>query len=114
LFEFYERVSGARMHAAYIRPGGVAQMTVKSPLFRDRSMGMGIIEAEDAISFGFSGVMLRGSGVKWDLRKEQPYQVYDQVEFDVPVGLYGDIYDRFGIFLSHKIQMSCRRNETKL
>merc|ERR1711976_438957 len=103
LCEFYERVSGARMHAAYVRPGGVD---------RDLPLGMmddlyewitkygqvideGIISSEDALNYGFSGVMLRGSGIKWDLRKTQPYDAYDQVDFDIPIGTKGDCFDRY-------------------
>ncbi|XP_052055805.1 NADH dehydrogenase [ubiquinone] iron-sulfur protein 2, mitochondrial [Apodemus sylvaticus] len=121
MFEFYERVSGARMHAAYVRPGGVHQdlplglmddiyefsknfslrideveeMLTNNRIWRNRTVDIGVITAEDALNYGFSGVMLRGSGIQWDLRKTQPYDVYDQVEFDVPVGSHGDCYDRY-------------------
>ncbi|TRZ06497.1 hypothetical protein HGM15179_020610 [Zosterops borbonicus] len=111
MFEFYERVSGARMHAAYVRPGGVHQVTVPgvpgSPgvppaqmltnnrIWKNRTVDIGVITAEEALNYGFSGVMLRGSGIQWDLRKTQPYDVYDQVEFDVPIGSHGDCYDRY-------------------
>ncbi len=120
-FEFYERVSGARMHAAYIRPGGVQQdmplglmddiykwaqnfslrideveeMLTNNRIWKDRLTDIGVISAEDAFNYGFSGVMLRGSGIKWDLRRTQPYEVYDQLEFDVPIGTHGDCYDRY-------------------
>ncbi|KNE65577.1 hypothetical protein AMAG_09557 [Allomyces macrogynus ATCC 38327] len=76
--EFYERVSGARMHAAY-----------------NRLIGIGTVTAEEAVNYSFTGVMLRGSGFKWDLRKVQPYDAYDLVEFDVPVGRNADCYDRY-------------------
>jgi len=121
LMEFYERVSGARMHAAYVRPGGVAldlplgmledihtwatqfssrvdemeELLTNSRIWKQRLANVGVISAEEAINFGFSGPMLRGSGVKWDLRKTQPYDAYDQMEFDVPVGEHGDCYDRY-------------------
>lgn len=121
LMEFYERVSGARMHAAYVRPGGVNQdlplgllddiydwsirfsarvdemeeVLTNNRIWRLRTIDVGVVKAEDALSLGFSGVMLRGSGIKWDLRKTQPYDVYDQVEFDIPIGSNGDTYDRY-------------------
>ncbi|KAH3715482.1 NADH-ubiquinone oxidoreductase 49 kDa subunit-like [Dreissena polymorpha] len=121
MMEFYERVSGARMHAAYIRPGGVSQdlplglmddiyefiskfgqridevddMLTTNRIWRHRLENIGVISAEDALLHGFSGVMLRGSGIKWDLRKQQPYDAYDRVEFDVPIGTKGDCYDRY-------------------
>ncbi|KAI6215930.1 Complex I-49kD [Aphelenchoides besseyi] len=121
LFEFSERVSGARMHANYVRPGGVAwdlplglmddiyDWAVKFPerideledvltenrIWKQRLIDVGIVDADNALNWGFSGVMLRGSGIKWDIRKTQPYEVYDQVEFDVPVGTKGDCYDRY-------------------
>jgi NADH dehydrogenase (ubiquinone) Fe-S protein 2 len=121
LMEFYERVSGARMHAAYIRPGGVAQdlpfgfcddvhvfcqhfasridemeeMLTNNRIWKQRLVDIGVVTAEEALDWGFSGVMLRGSGVAWDLRKTQPYDVYDQLPFDVPVGSRGDCYDRY-------------------
>uniref|UniRef100_A0A673HT54 NADH dehydrogenase [ubiquinone] iron-sulfur protein 2, mitochondrial n=1 Tax=Sinocyclocheilus rhinocerous TaxID=307959 RepID=A0A673HT54_9TELE len=112
MFEFYERVSGARMHAAYVRPGGVHQvcrpkckpfqsrivlvdMLTNNRIWRNRTVDIGVIGAEDALNYGFSGVMLRGSGIKWDLRKSQPYDKYDEVDFDVAVGSNGDCYDRY-------------------
>ncbi|XP_014672416.1 PREDICTED: NADH-ubiquinone oxidoreductase 49 kDa subunit-like [Priapulus caudatus] len=121
MFEFSERVSGARMHAAYVRPGGVNQdmplglmqdihqwacqfserldemedVLSGNRIWKNRLQDIGVISAEDALNYGFSGVMLRGSGIKWDLRKVQPYDAYDQVEFDVPIGLRGDCYDRY-------------------
>ncbi|TMW46475.1 hypothetical protein DOY81_008443 [Sarcophaga bullata] len=121
LMEFYERVSGARMHAAYIRPGGVSQdmplklmddiyefiskygerldeiedVLTKNRIWVLRTTDIGVVSAEEAINYGFSGVMLRGSGIKWDLRKTQPYDAYHLVKFDVPVGTKGDCYDRY-------------------
>eukprot|EP00975_Prorocentrum_lima_P071008 12935241-Prorocentrum_lima.AAC.2 len=86
LMEFYERVSGARMHAAYVRPGGVSQ---------DLPAGIGTVSARAALAHSFSGVMLRGSGVRWDLRESRPYEVYNKLSFDVPVGTSGDCYDRY-------------------
>ena len=121
LMEFYERVSGARMHAAYFRPGGVyADITAKlisdiyiflemfntklieieemlneNRIWKQRLVDIGKVSAKDALDWGFSGVMLRGSGIKWDLRKSQPYEVYDKITFDVPIGTTGDCYDRY-------------------
>ncbi|GFS47643.1 NADH dehydrogenase iron-sulfur protein 2, mitochondrial [Nephila pilipes] len=121
LMEFYERVSGARMHAAYIRPGGVSQdlpigllgdifewlekfgqridemedLLTDNRIWRARTIDIGIVSSEDALNYGFSGVMLRGSGIKWDLRKTQPYDGYENYEFDVPIGIKGDCYDRY-------------------
>lgn len=121
IMEFYERVSGARMHAAYFRPGGVSQDLPKGLLqdiysfisqfshrideieellsnnrvWKHRLVSVGIVTKEDAIKWGFSGVMLRGSGVKWDLRKYQPYDIYDLIDFKIPVGITGDSYDRY-------------------
>jgi len=121
LMEFYERVSGARMHAAFIRPGGVAQdlpvglcediyrfsqqfasridemeeMLTNNRIWKQRLVDIGIVTATQAMDWGFSGVMCRGSGISWDLRKTQPYDVYDMMEFDVPVGIRGDCYDRY-------------------
>ncbi|XP_037781557.1 NADH-ubiquinone oxidoreductase 49 kDa subunit-like [Penaeus monodon] len=121
MMEFYERASGARLHAAYVRPGGVAfdlpiglmddiyefickfgerldeveDVLTNNRIWRQRIIDIGTVSAEDALNYGFSGVMLRGSGIKWDLRKAQPYDAYDLVEFDVPVGKNGDTYDRY-------------------
>ncbi|MSP20489.1 MAG: NADH-quinone oxidoreductase subunit D [Alphaproteobacteria bacterium] len=121
LMEFYERVSGARMHANYFRVGGVHQdmpdglaedimaftatfpralddieaLLTENRIFKQRNVDIGIISAKDAIDWGFTGVMLRGSGVAWDLRKSQPYEVYDRMSFDIPVGKHGDCYDRY-------------------
>ena len=121
LMEFYERVSGARMHAAYYRPGGVSmdlpegllndiylfieqfnlrlleveEMLTENRIWKQRLVDIGIVSSSDALDWGFSGVMLRGSGIKWDLRKSQPYEVYDSLKFDIPVGSNGDCYDRY-------------------
>ena len=121
LMEFYERVSGARMHAAYIRPGGVAQdlplgflddvyafikqfgyrvneieeLLTNNRIWKQRLVDIGVVSLENALNWGFSGVMLRGSGLAWDLRKSQSYDVYDQLEFSIPVGMNGDCYDRY-------------------
>lgn len=121
LMEFYERVSGARLHAAYIRPGGVAQdlplglsediyrfarqfasridemeeMLTGNRIWKQRLVDIGVVTADEALDWGFSGVMLRGSGVAWDLRKTQPYDVYSKMDFQVPVGSRGDCYDRY-------------------
>ena len=121
LMEFYERVSGARLHAAYYRVGGVHQdmpaglmddikawaeefpkfiedmetLLNDNRIFKQRSVDIGIISAEDAMAWGLTGPMLRGSGVAWDLRKAQPYMVYDELDFDIPIGKNGDCYDRY-------------------
>ena len=121
LMEFYERVSGARMHAAYIRPGGVSfdiplgflddlyifikqfnirleeieEMLTSNRIWKERLVDIGIVSASKALDLGFSGVMLRGSGVPWDLRKNYPYEIYKELNFSVPVGNNGDCYDRY-------------------
>ena len=121
LLEFYEAVSGARMHAAYIRPGGVSQdmpaglderigefierlpkrldevetVLTENRIWKQRTVDIGVVTAEQAMDWGFSGPMLRGSGVAWDLRKAQPYDVYDRMDFDIPIGKNGDCYDRY-------------------
>ena len=146
LLDMYEAVSGARMHAAYFRPGGVYRdlpdtmarhqpnkirsaksterlnrardgslldfiddFTQRFPtylgeyhtlltdnrIWKQRTVGVGVVTAERALNLGFSGPMLRGSGVAWDLRKTQPYEIYDQLDFDIPVGVTGDCYDRY-------------------
>jgi NADH dehydrogenase (ubiquinone) Fe-S protein 2 len=121
LMEFYERVSGARMHAAYIRPGGVSldlplgflddlylfieqfnirldeieEMLTGNRIWKERLVDIGIVSAKKAVDWGFSGVMLRGSGIPWDLRKAQPYEIYSELNFSVPVGSIGDCYDRY-------------------
>lgn len=138
LMEFYERVSGARMHAAYIRPGGVAQdlplgisedifkfaqqfasridemeeMLTNNRIWKQRLVDIGVVTRDQAVDWGFSGVMMRASGINWDLRKTQPYDVYDQMNFDVPVGTRGDCYDRYLIRIeemrqSLRIIMQC-------
>ncbi len=121
LMEFYERVSGSRMHANYFRPGGVhldmpaglaediASFTERFPkliddleglltnnrIFKQRTVDIGVVSADDALNWGFSGPMLRGSGVPWDLRKSQPYEVYEKMDFDIPIGKTGDCYARY-------------------
>ncbi|KAI0783340.1 NADH-ubiquinone oxidoreductase [Abortiporus biennis] len=121
LMEFYERVSGARMHTAYVRPGGVAfdlphglledifqwatqfgsrvdeieEVVTGNRIWKHRTIGIGPVTAAQALDWGFTGVMLRGSGIPWDIRKVAPYDKYDEVEFDVPVGKNGDCYDRY-------------------
>lgn len=121
LMEFYERVSGARLHAAYFRPGGVHRdlpaglvediaafcdgfpsviddvesLLTENRIFRQRTVDVGVVGKDDALDWGFSGPMLRASGVPWDLRKAQPYDVYARMDFDVPVGRNGDCFDRY-------------------
>jgi NADH-quinone oxidoreductase subunit D len=121
IFDYYEAVSGARMHAAYFRPGGVnkdmpegllekiAAFTERFPgyvdeyetlltenrIWKQRTVNVGIVDQEAALAWGFTGPMIRGSGIAWDLRKKQPYDVYDKMDFDIPVGVTGDTYDRY-------------------
>nr|ANS57849.1 NADH dehydrogenase subunit 7 [Pleurocladia lacustris] len=121
LMEFYERVSGARMHASYFRPGGVSQdislgllddifafvlqfgqrldeieeMLTDNRIWQERLVDIGVVSAQEAIDWGFSGVMLRGSGVRWDLRKNEPYEIYSELNFEGVVGKTGDCYDRY-------------------
>ena len=157
LMDMYEAVSGARMHAAYYRPGGVYRdlpdampkyresrfknaaeverlnsvrgslldfiedFTERFPkycdeyetllsdnrIWKQRTVGIGVVSPEEALARGFTGVMLRGSGVEWDLRKKQPYAVYDRVQFDVPVGTAGDCYDRYLCRVEEMRQSNC-------
>ena len=121
LMIFYERASGSRMHAAYFRPGGVHQdlpqalvddiesfcstfpkalediysLLTENPIFKQRNVDIGVVKLEDAWNIGFSGVLVRGSGAAWDLRKSQPYDCYAEMDFDIPVGKNGDCYDRY-------------------
>jgi NADH-quinone oxidoreductase subunit D len=146
LFDMYEAVSGARMHAAYFRPGGVYRdlpdsmpqykhskirnakamakmnenrqgslldfiddfatrfpkyvdeyetLLTDNRIWKQRTVGIGVVSPERALNLGFTGPMLRGSGIAWDLRKKQPYDVYDQMDFDIPIGVNGDTYDRY-------------------
>jgi NADH dehydrogenase (ubiquinone) Fe-S protein 2 len=133
LIEFYERVSGARMHAAYFRPGGVSQdlpsgliediytflknfnkridefeeMLTNNRIWKNRLIGVGVVSANKALEFGFSGPILRGSGIAWDIRKVIPYELYQEVDFSVFVGIYGDCYDRYLIRI-YEIRESLR------
>ena len=117
---FYERASGARLHANYFRPGGVARdipqqlvddigafcdpflkvcddltdLFLDNRIFKQRNVDIGVVTLEECWAWGFSGVMVRGSGAPWDLRKSQPYECYEEMEFDIPVGRHGDNYDR--------------------
>ena len=146
LFDVYEAVSGARMHAAYYRPGGVHRdlpnrmpqyeksalrsdkeinqlnenrqgslldfiedftnrfpgyideyetLLTDNRIWKQRTVGIGVVSPERALALGFSGPMLRGSGIEWDLRRKQPYEVYDKLDFDIPIGINGDCYDRY-------------------
>lgn len=118
---FYEKVSGSRMHSAYIRPGGVHQdlpnnlleeiaifikdfpkkiddmegLLTENRIFKQRLVDVGIVSKKQALDWGFSGPMIRGSGIAWDLRKSQPYEVYGEMDFDIPIGKKGDSYDRY-------------------
>ena len=121
LMEFYERVCGARLHAAYFRPGGVHQdlpaglledigrfcdtfpkliddlegLLTDNRIFRQRTVDIGVVTKQAAMDWGFSGPMVRGSGIPWDLRKSQPYECYEELDFDIPVGKKGDCFDRY-------------------
>ena len=121
LMVFYERACGARLHSNYIRPGGVHQdltpaliedigrwceqypatlanlhkLVTGNRIFKQRNVNIGVVTREEAIANSFSGVMVRGSGIAWDLRRNQPYECYDDLEFDIPVGVNGDNYDRY-------------------
>jgi len=121
IMEFYERASGARLHAAYFRPGGVHQdlpagllddisrfcdtfpkfideleeLLTTNRIFLQRTVDIGTVSAQDALDWGFTGPMLRASGVPWDLRRAQPYEVYDEFDFKIPVGKNGDCFDRY-------------------
>ncbi len=118
---FYERASGARMHAAYFRVGGVHQdipnkliddieafcdpylkfcddlegLLTENRIFKQRTVDIGVVTLDQAWNRGFSGVMVRGSGAAWDLRKAQPYECYSEMDFDIPIGKHGDSYDRY-------------------
>ena len=119
---FFERASGARMHSAWFRPGGVHQdvpekllvdigewldtrlprlfedamsLVVDNRIFKQRNVDIGVVTREEALNWGFSGVMVRGSGIAWDLRRNQPYEIYNELDFDIPLGLNGDCYDRY-------------------
>ena len=138
LMVFYERASGSRMHAAYVRPGGVHQdlpqkliddighfcdthpkvlddiegLLTENRIFKQRNVDIGVVTLKECFEWGFSGVMVRGCGAPWDLRKAQPYECYDEMEFDIPVGKNGDCYDRYLIRIeemrqSLKIMKQC-------
>lgn len=138
LMGFYERASGSRMHAKYFRIGGVHQelpdeliediakfcethgeilddiegLLTHNRIFKQRNVDIGVVSLEDCFRYGFSGVMVRGSGAAWDLRRAQPYECYNEMEFDIPIGKNGDCYDRYLIRMqemreSLKIMMQC-------
>ncbi len=144
LMEFYERVCGARLHANYFRPGGVSQdwpaglaediwaytetfpkfvdelegLLTENRIFKQRTVGIGVVTKEEAINWGFSGPMLRASNVAWDLRKSQPYDIYDKIDFDVPVATTGDCYARYLVRVeemrqSNRIIRQCLREMPK-
>ncbi len=121
LMVFYERACGARLHAAYFRPGGVHQdlpqdliddieqwakefpavmddidgLLTENRIFKQRNVDIAVVSEQEALDWGFSGVMVRGSGMAWDLRRSQPYECYDEMDFQIPVGTNGDCYDRY-------------------
>ncbi|HMP62578.1 MAG TPA: NADH-quinone oxidoreductase subunit D, partial [Phenylobacterium sp.] len=121
LMVFYERASGARLHANYFRVGGVRQdlppeliadidawcdafpkalaeidaLITGNRIFKQRNVDIGVVTKEEALAWGFSGVMVRGSGIAWDLRRNQPYECYNDLDFDIPLGVNGDCYDRY-------------------
>ena len=121
LMVFYERACGSRMHAMYFRPGGVHQdlpqklledislwckqfpkklndietLLTGNRIFKQRNVDIGVVSKQDAYDWGFSGVMIRGSGIPWDLRRNQPYEIYSELEFKIPLGKNGDCYDRY-------------------
>ena len=139
---FFERASGARMHSAWFRPGGVHQdvpqqllddlavwlddrlprlfddamsLVVDNRIFKQRNVDIALVSKEDALAWGFSGPMIRAAGIAWDLRKSQPYDVYDRMEFEIPVGTRSDCYDRFMVRVeevrqSAKIMKQCLRD----
>jgi NADH-quinone oxidoreductase subunit D len=134
LMVFYERASGSRMHANYFRPGGVKsdlpdrlvediggfcepflrvvddleELFIHNRIFKQRNVDIGVVTLDECWAWGFSGVMVRGSGAAWDLRKAQPYECYEEMEFDIPVGRNGDNYDR------QVIRMEEMRESTKI
>src|SRR5919205_1968051 len=122
MMNYYERASGARMHAAYFRPGGVREdvplklltdigdwldtrlpelfedamsLVVDNRIFKQRNVDIAVVSKDDAVRWGFSGPMIRAAGIPWDIRRSQPYEVYDRMQFDIPVGTRSDCYDRF-------------------
>ncbi|MBI1188562.1 MAG: NADH-quinone oxidoreductase subunit D [Alphaproteobacteria bacterium] len=138
LMVFYERASGSRMHAAYVRPGGVHQdlppsliddietfckgfpkvmrdietLITNNRIFKQRNVDIGVVSVQEALDWGFSGVMVRGSGMAWDLRRAQPYEIYSELDFKIPVGKNGDCWDRYlcrmeEMYESTKIMLQC-------
>jgi NADH-quinone oxidoreductase subunit D len=121
LMNFYDEVCGARMHAAYVRPGGVSLdmpaslparirawaqeypkiiddlegLLTENRIFKQRTVDIGVVSKEQAVAWGFTGPNIRASGIPWDLRKSQPYDAYDHIDFDIPIGKHGDCYDRY-------------------
>jgi len=141
LMIFYERACGARLHAAYFRPGGVHQdlpqallddigewcetfpqvlddiegLLTNNRIFKQRNVDIGIVDPDEALARGFSGVMVRGSGLAWDLRRNQPYEVYNELDFKIPLGKNGDNYDRYLCRMDEmreavKIMLQCLKN----
>lgn len=138
LMEFYERVSGARMHAAFIRPGGIAidlpvglsedifkftkqfssrideleELLTENRIWKQRLIDVGVLTLEQALDWGLTGPLLRSTGLAWDLRKTQPYDIYSNIQFEIPIGYKGDCYDRYSIRIeemrqSLKIILQC-------
>jgi len=137
LMVFYERASGSRMHAAYFRPGGVHQdlppkliddiyafcdpflkvvddldaLLTGNRIFKQRNVDIGVVKLADCWNWGFSGVMVRGSGAAWDLRKAQPYECYSELDFDIPIGKNGDCFDRYLIRMEEMRQSAKLRKQ---
>ena len=140
LMVFYERACGSRMHAMYFRPGGVHQdlppalindmlnwcdqfpqklkdietLLTENRIFKQRNVNIGVVSQQDCYDWGFSGVMVRGSGLPWDLRRNQPYEVYSELDFKIPLGKNGDCYDRYlcrvdEMYESCKIMKQCSK-----
>jgi NADH-quinone oxidoreductase subunit D len=131
LMIFYERASGARMHAAYVRPGGIHQdipeklvrdigdfcdpflkrlgdidrLVTGNRIFKQRNVDIGVVTLEQAWKWGYSGVMVRSAGAAWDLRRSQPYECYSELEFDIPVGNHGDNYDRYLVRMAESVRI---------
>ena len=134
LMVFYERASGSRMHAAYFRPGGVHQdlppelvegihkfcdpflkllddlemLVTENRIFKQRNVDIGVVSVQECLEWGFSGVMVRGSGLAWDLRRAEPYEIYSELDFKIPIGKNGDCWDRYLIRMEERCARASR------